>query len=247
MFKRSMPLLMMSLTAIITGCASAQPEVAVHRAPALPPTPDFQPRRTVDVASAAQASVALIVCHNNGNNSEIGTGFLMAPGYILTAAHLMENGGQEFVACFPDKQARVCKPYVIDTPADLLVLEVLNKDGLPPVLPIRPTAPRLGEEVLVPGFPAPPSFTATNIELRDIEPVLTHGIVSCPQIEAGVPATKMLLIDAGVAGGNSGGPVIGMDGQVIGLVVGGSKVFQFQSLAVPNSRIIYDFARGSSQ
>jgi S1-C subfamily serine protease len=86
------------------------------------------------------------------------------------------------------------------------------------VLPIRPAPARVGEEVYAIGTPL----------RRDLRATITKGIVSALRKDK---RTRLTLIqsDADIQGGNSGGPLVDVRGNVIGISVSGIGVEQLSA------------------
>ncbi|NXL39075.1 HTRA2 protease, partial [Glaucidium brasilianum] len=181
-----------------------------------------------------------------------GSGFLVSPdGLIVTNAHVVANrrrvrvklaSGEQYDAVVQD----------VDQVADIATIKIKPKVGLvvtktlpcPPALSTHPpplfqhplpTLPlgrssevRQGEFVVAMGSP----FALQN--------TITSGIVSSAQRgsrELGLAASDMEYIqtDAAIDFGNSGGPLVNLDGEVIG--VNTMKVTSGISFAIPSDRL----------
>ncbi|GAB4556742.1 MAG: hypothetical protein Tsb007_15420 [Rhizobacter sp.] len=136
----------------------------------------------------------------------LGSGFrLHDTRYVATAAHVVRALQGAPVIRWESKPwpARVVR---IDDEADLALLEIAADAPMPGlVLSTRPVMP--GQWVMVLGCPFGAGPTATT------------GIVSALPGAVLEPAalSGRMQLNAAVNPGNSGGPVIGLDGQVIGL------------------------------
>jgi S1-C subfamily serine protease len=232
------------------GCATSSNHSADLRLEPriqLPPTPEFAPTERRPLANQAVRSLAVIVCMNSGGQARFASGFHVAHGLVLTSAHMIEGGYTNFAIAFTgDSEPRPCRLGLIDEPADMMLLEIdpNHRGNLPPILPVRNTAPRWAEDILVLGFPRRPLLQFIPSELRRLAtPVVTHGIVSGVNVEIGDPVTSYVQVDAGAAPGNSGGPVLGMDGKVIAVIKGFSEADPHQVFAIPNARIWASFGR----
>jgi S1-C subfamily serine protease len=85
-----------------------------------------------------------------------------------------------------------------------------NPRSLPPPLPLQTSAANLGSEVFTIGFP--------HLDLMGRSPKVTEGIVSS---QTGLQDdNRYYQISVPVQAGNSGGPLIDMQGRVIGVVTG---------------------------
>jgi S1-C subfamily serine protease len=140
--------------------------------------------------------------------TSFGTGFVIsAQGHMLTNAHVID--GCRTIAVLMDG-ARVNAQLVRkDATNDLALLRVELRQA-PPVARFRSGAAiRPGDDVVVAGFPLP---TVLQNGLN-----ITTGNVSAM---AGLGGnTALLQITAPVQPGNSGGPLLDMSGNVVGVIV----------------------------
>ena len=137
----------------------------------------------------------------------VGSGFIVDKrGYILTNAHVVEDAvrinvkldsGEEYVA----------KVIGTDEETDLAVLKIDAGKDLPFVKLGDSAKSRVGDWVLALGSP----FGLTR--------TVTAGIISQVKREtqATTPIQKFIQTDAAINRGNSGGPLVNMDGEVIGV------------------------------
>ncbi len=139
----------------------------------------------------------------------LGSGFIVSQdGYIVTNAHVVENA-EEITVRFNDKRELTAKVIGADTRSDVAVIKV-EATGLP-VLKIGDTKKlRVGEWVIAIGSP----FGFQN--------TVTAGIVSATAREnlSGDPnldAVPFIQTDVAVNPGNSGGPLLNMRGEVVGI------------------------------
>lgn len=135
-----------------------------------------------------------------------GTGFLIDPqGLLLTNRHVVGRFPEVDVR-FSDNRSYRAK--VIGRTADLdialLRLEGMSSQSKLPALPlcIQKTA-TVGEDIIVIGNPL------------GLQASTTRGIISGVRNEDG---STMLQIDAPVNPGNSGGPIVNYNGEVVGIV-----------------------------
>ncbi|MEO5693213.1 MAG: Do family serine endopeptidase [Usitatibacter sp.] len=139
----------------------------------------------------------------------LGSGFIVSQdGYIVTNAHVVENA-EEITVRFNDKRELTARVIGADTRSDVAVIKV-EATGLP-VLKIGDTKKlRVGEWVIAIGSP----FGFQN--------TVTAGIVSATAREnlSGDPnldAVPFIQTDVAVNPGNSGGPLLNMRGEVVGI------------------------------
>jgi S1-C subfamily serine protease len=136
-----------------------------------------------------------------------GTGFVVAVRRIMTNHHVIE-GCAEVAARLPDGQELRARVLASDATRDLALLSTEAEAG--PILPFRSAGTyRRGEGVVTYGFPL--------AGLLSSGPTLTTGEVSALSGLADNP--RHIQISAPVQPGNSGGPLLDMRGQVIGVVV----------------------------
>jgi S1-C subfamily serine protease len=136
-----------------------------------------------------------------------GTGFVVAARRIMTNHHVIE-GCTEVAARLADGRELPARVLASDATRDLALLSTEAEAG--PILPFRSAgAYRRGEGVVTYGFPL--------AGLLSSGPTLTTGEVSALSGLADNP--RHIQISAPVQPGNSGGPLLDMRGQVIGVVV----------------------------
>lgn len=138
-----------------------------------------------------------------GSGVSRGSGFVYdARGLLLTAAHVVEEA-TEVTVRLPNRRPMVAVVAQISKSLDVAALRV-GEEGLPSI-PLAVGQPRVGEEILVLGYP---------LGFEDL--TVTRGIVSRLLVDRG-----LLQIDASVNPGNSGGPVVNSRGEAVGIVRSG--------------------------
>jgi len=139
----------------------------------------------------------------------LGSGFIVsADGFIVTNAHVVENA-DEINVRLNDKREYKAKVIGADTRSDVAVIKI-DATGLPTVKIGDMSKVRVGEWVVAIGSP----FGFAN--------TVTAGIVSAKSREnlSGDPnldAVPFIQTDVAVNPGNSGGPLLNMRGEVIGI------------------------------
>lgn len=135
-----------------------------------------------------------------------GTGFFItADGYFVTCQHVIAGAGTIVLRNLKGQtfQARV---VLADRAGDLAILKV---EGRFAPLPVGVSAAvRRGASVVTMGFP--------NVSLQGIEPKVTDGIVN--SFSGANNDTRVFQISAPIQTGNSGGPLVTMAGNVVGVV-----------------------------
>ena len=157
---------------------------------------------------AASAQEATPATPAQASNS-FGSGFMVAPGYVLTAQHLLE--GKDLAYVGPNAQRKWIKARVVktNTNLDLALLQVpLDAPAL--TLADWRDVP-IGLEVFALGYPLP--------ALQGFSKKITEGIINGNRgNQEDLSQQRFFQFSAEVSKGNSGGPVIASDGNVVGMV-----------------------------
>lgn len=130
-------------------------------------------------------------------------------GHVLTNFHCIYK--QNYIKLFyfdeDDWQTYDVNVIGLDPLADLALLEVLDKEEPIPFLKIADDAAEIeeGAEVFAIGHPMGMAWT------------ITKGIVSSNQRYSRHPYIKSLQTDAAINKGNSGGPLLNMKGELVGI------------------------------
>ncbi|HKB59412.1 MAG TPA: DegQ family serine endoprotease [Gallionellaceae bacterium] len=162
--------------------------------------------------------------HGTITTRALGSGFIVSKnGIILTNAHVVDHADKVIVK-LTDQREFKAKVIGEDKPSDVAVLKI-NADNLPTVTIGDPQKVRVGQWVVAIGSP----FGFQNS--------VTAGIVSAKSRslpdEGYVP---FLQTDVAVNPGNSGGPLIDANGEVIGInsqIYTRSGGYQGLSFAIP--------------
>ena len=154
--------------------------------------------------------------------TEVGSGFIMSQdGYILTNAHVVK-GAQAIYVTLTDKHEYKGKLIGLDERTDIALLKIDAKQ-LPTVALGDSKKVRVGEWVLAIGSP----FNLDN--------TVTAGIVSAKSRDTG-SYLPFIQTDVALNPGNSGGPLINMRGEVIGvnnMIMTKTGTFAGISFAIP--------------
>lgn len=189
----------------------AQPVIA----PAATQSADAQPAQpsasgaadTSDamVAAVQKVSPAVVTVLNSGpQGSGSGSGVIISDqGYILTNNHVVE-GASQLAVVFNDGSRVDARLVGTDPLNDVAVIQVSGQ--LPGVAVIGDaSALQPGEQVLAIGSP-----------LGNFRNTVTAGVISALNRSVG-SMEGLIQTDAAINSGNSGGPLINLKGQVVGL------------------------------
>ena len=177
-------------------------------APARPPgaMPDSKPPPS-DATGPAGPATPPGARPNPQARASSGTGFVVANGRVVTNHHVIEACSRIFVRTADNRTLPVTERPVTDQRRDLALLRVGGNPG--PALAFRSNPVRRGESVVTYGFPL--------AGLLSSGPTLTTGEVSAL---AGLGDNQQQFqISAPVQQGNSGGPLLDRQGNVIGVIV----------------------------
>jgi serine protease Do len=133
----------------------------------------------------------------------VGSGFITSgDGYVLTNAHVVD-GADEVYVTLTDKREFKAKVLGADARTDVALLKI--DGGKLPSLTIGDSSKiRVGEWVIAIGSPF------------NLESTVTAGIISAKSRDTG-DYLPLIQSDVAVNPGNSGGPLINMRGEVIGI------------------------------
>ena len=159
---------------------------------------DFKPRNPVkDVGKEPTESTP----------NASGTGFFITEnGFLITNHHVVEKAGKIQVLTYSG--VREAKLVKVDPSNDLAVLKVEGKHSFLPIVSSRSV--KLGETAATVGFP--------NIGLQGFSPKMAKGEIA--SLAGAHDDPRHFQISNPLQPGNSGGALIDMRGNVIGVVVG---------------------------
>ena len=216
----SVSVLVMAAGVVIgAGCGSSPPpEVRTVTTEKAPPS-------TASVIRQARQGVVRINVQACGGDDGNGSGFVIGPGLVATAAHVVR--GASAIELEPEGGAPV-KATVIGS-SDGEDLALLRTDGMRDArtLQFAGSDPDIGEQVVALGYPLGLPFTATQGAITGEGRELTVD---------GTDYTGLFQTDAAVNPGNSGGAIINSQGQVVGVVVAGGDGTEGIGFGVPGSR-----------
>jgi serine protease Do len=134
-----------------------------------------------------------------------GSGFIISTeGTILTNAHVVD-GAKKIIVKLGDKREFEARIIGKDAPTDVAILKIDVKDSLPTIRLGDSDNLEVGEWVMAVGTP----FGLDNS--------VSSGIVSGKGRHIGESYDRLIQTDAPLNPGSSGGPLINLNGQVVGI------------------------------
>lgn len=165
---------------------------------------------------------------------------LTAGGEVLTNAHVVAQA-QSISVTLANGKTYPAKVLGADTSEDLALLKLDGAPGLTPAQLGSSAALRVGDDVVAIG---------NALDLRGA-PTVTRGIVSALDRSISTDEASLgglIQTDAAISSGNSGGPLVNADGQVVGIdtaVATGSSTVSAQNIgfAIPIDHVSSVLAR----
>lgn len=177
--------------------------VSVTTTPPEAPSPDLG-----DVLNAATGSVGRIISSACEDLPAFGSGFLVADDLVLTAAHVANNASEMTIE-FPDHEPVNLEVVYSEPAQDTALLRLIDPVAGTPLV-LSDIDAKAGQQVGVVGYPL--GYTAPHVN---------SGMVSSVDDEATLDGhfiDRLVTLDAAVNPGNSGGPVLNAQGEVVGLI-----------------------------
>ena len=173
-------------------------------------SPDQDTLSKQEIYKKCSSSVVAIMAKTEDDSNQFwGSGVILTDdGYILTNYHILEKGTVSVTVTLTNDREYTAELVGIDEYTDIAVLKI-NAKNLPVAEFGDSALLEEGEDVLAIGNPL-------GKELRG---TVTNGIISAinRDIDYGGYTMTLLQTTAAINEGNSGGPLINMHGQVIGI------------------------------
>lgn len=192
-----------------TVTADGLPSISGIAAPATRPTVP-----TLDTGTDALATAARSVVRISGNafacgQSQTGTGFFIAPGRVVTNAHVV-SGVDEPVVETPNDGTQAGRVVYFDPQHDLAVIAV---DGL--ATPALDMGSELtpGDSAVFDGYPLGGPFSSGGASVISVDELQVQDIY-----DNGTAEREVYTLAANVQQGNSGGPLLATDGSLTGII-----------------------------
>ena len=162
----------------------------------------------VERLGGAVVRLDVAACDGQG----VGAGFLIDEHHIVTVAHNIV--GAELIAATTGDEIAIAEPVGMDVLRDIALLRTDIPMG-DVYFDLEGSEPVVGQDLILLGFPLGLDLT------------VTRGIVSNADVELPEePLLRFVQIDAAANPGNSGGPVVTADGDLIGILQSGFVGFE---------------------
>lgn len=170
--------------------------------------------------NAFQSTVLLVMEDNRGQPLSLGSGFFVSDGLIASNFHVVEGSSRGYAKLVGvDTKFNIEGITAIDRDRDLVLLKVNSQQ--PKVLSIgNSDNVQTGEPIYAVGNP------------QGLEGTFSQGIISSIR---DIGTDKILQITAPISPGSSGGPVLNLKGEVIGVSVATFRGGQNLNFAIPSN------------
>jgi S1-C subfamily serine protease len=188
--------------------------------------------------SKDQASVVKVEGIGCGGIVE-GSGFVASSGIVVTNAHVIAGITHPYV--INDKGVRMSTTIIwFDPDLDLAVLKVHGLDAA--TLPIDAAIQPNNTAAAVLGYPGGGNFTAVPASVLDEFTAEGRNIYNQDNTERGVYEIKATVIP-----GNSGGPLVDVNGNVIGIVFAQSTLYNQVGYALTTPVPLHEIQEAEAQ
>lgn len=167
-----------------------------------------------NVAKAAEVIAPSVVTIDSVSDSgeAVGTGIIItSDGEILTNNHVVEGSKTARVRLYGQTNPITADVLATDPSNDMALIKLRNTTGLVAATFADPESIAVGDAVVAVGYAL----------ALDGGPSVTSGIVSALnrtlQLDNETFLNALIQTDAAISSGNSGGPLINMNGQVVGI------------------------------
>jgi S1-C subfamily serine protease len=174
------------------------------------PPPDPKVANSPAVVKARASVVKVLGTAPSCSRRLEGSGFVYAPEHVMTNAHVVAGTKAPLTVVLGDTR-RNGRVVAFDPRQDLAVIYVPGL-AAPKMTFATQAAPSEADAVVV-GFPLDGPFNAQPARIRDLRTITGPDIY-----ESGQVRREIYTIRALVQSGNSGGPLVSLDGIVLGVI-----------------------------
>lgn len=183
----------------------------------------------ITVAARAAPAVVTVVTDETSNGPALGSGFLTtSDGYVITNTRVLAGARTVTLLLPGDLHRHDARIVDADCQTGLAVLKVDGVKGLPTLAFANAATLAVGQTVIAMGSPMEPRYAVS----RGIVSALHRTLdVSVPtNLAQTIQLSDIIETDANIGSGASGGPLLNVGGQVVGIsvvVTGGSDTSSF--------------------
>ncbi|WP_082950611.1 MarP family serine protease [Mycobacterium sp. 1164985.4] len=211
-------LLAVCLVAIgVTGCGALRGSfdlIAQEPTPIAITTVAAPDETLADAAVVTQAARSVVRIHTEAlqcARTVDGSGVVVAPNRVMSAAHAV--AGADSVSVFLGDREIPATVVIYDPAMDVAVLDVPDLHA--PTLPLDQHPAVTGTDVMVLGYPGGGPFVATPARIRRVMELLVPDIYRTTTVNR-----EVYVIRGPIRHGGSGGPLIDLNGRVLGITFG---------------------------
>jgi len=183
-------------------------EPAVVNIETISTSPEFVEKDSEDKDDQTNPLLDMFRRQSRRPSRGVGSGFIVSPkGYILTNEHVIEGSSRIIIGLQSGEKYRG-RVVGVDDETDVAVVKIDAPHDLPTVTLGDSNAAQVGDWVLAMGSPF------------GLDQTVTAGIISKKERETPGSLSnfqRFLQTDAAINRGNSGGPLVNMRGEVIGI------------------------------
>lgn len=172
--------------------------------------PDNQLASGSGVARASASIVKITGVAESCNRGQEGSGWVVGPQRVVTNAHVVAGVTSEHVRVGGTGRSYDARVIVFDPQRDLAVLSV---PGLPAPALRQGSVLKRSDGAIVAGFPLDGPYTLDPARVRDVLRATGADIYGNPGV-----VRQIYSLFAKVEPGNSGGPLLSPNGEVVGIV-----------------------------
>jgi S1-C subfamily serine protease len=176
--------------------------------------PDPGTGRTAEVRAALDGVVKVVGRADACNAQLEGSGVVVAEGRVLTNAHVVA-GTSRVVVQGAGGDPVVASVVFLDPDTDVAVLDVAELPAAPLAFAEEP--PVLGDEAVIAGYPNGGGLDTSSARVRSTSRLLGLDIYGQEEV-----LRTVIAVRGDVQPGNSGGPLLDPQGQVLGLIFASS-------------------------
>ena len=175
------------------------------------------------VARAKRAVVLITTYDNHGKPQQQGSGFFLTFDRVVTNLHVINSASEIRISTFTGSRALVDSVLAIDKVSDLALLQLKAPCSDVATLGLEDVQPLKGDSVIVISNPLGSRWHVTVGEVGAIWDFFDIG--------------ERMQITAGLLPGSSGGPVLNLQGRVIGIAAMHTGSADDLNFAVPVARL----------